>query len=45
MEGLDFSILEGVEDFVKASDASWLLPFHSFVCPAHEFLESFYFSV
>ena len=36
-------MLEGIEGLVEASDASWLLIFHSFVCSAYESLKSSHF--
>ena len=43
IERSNFLVSKGIEDLVEASDASWLLTLHSFVCPAHESLESFHF--
>ena len=40
IEGSNFLVSKGIEDLVEASDASWLLTLHSFVCSAHESLES-----
>ena len=36
IEGLDFSVLEGIEELVEASDVSWLSTLHSFACSTHE---------
>ena len=43
IESSNSPILEGIEEPVEASDAFWLLTLYSFVCPAHESLESFHF--
>ena len=40
IEGSNFLVSKWIEDLVEASNASWLLTFHSFVCSAHESLES-----
>ena len=40
IEGSNFLVSKGIEDLVEASNAFWLLTFHSFVCSAHESLES-----
>ena len=43
IEGLDFLVLEGIEEPDEALDASWLLIFHSFVRFARKSLKIFSF--
>ena len=45
IEDLDFLVLEGIEEPEEASDASWLLTFHSFVRFARKSLKFFSFSL
>ena len=45
IEGLDFLVLEGIEEPEEASDASWLLTFHSFGRFARKSLKIFSFSL
>ena len=43
IEGSGFRVLKGIEDLIEASDASWLLTFHSFVGSAHKSSKIFSF--